>query len=216
MLKDILETSRRRAPFEKPQSIAFDGASLWVGSIATSKIYRLDPRTLAIEFEADAPGKPWGMTVVGDGELRVICGMTEDDNRHVRRFVRNKGFVADGAFQCPDDTGSQLSFDGKRLYVSQWYNRRLLAVDDAGGVQEVVPVPHQICGQTFANGDFYLLTTEKEETSDYWITRVAGSNGRTIQDIAHVPFHARALAFDGKQFWTNHREAGEIVSFQLP
>ena len=214
-MKDIRETSRRKAPFAKPQSIAFDGASLWVGSIATSKIYRLDPRTLAIQFETDAPGKPWGMTVAGD-ELRVICGETEEDNRYVRRFVRERGFVRDGDFQCPDDTGSQLSFDGERLYVSQWYNRRLLGVDGQGNVDEVLPVPHQICGQTFANGDFYLVTTEDEKTNDYWITRVSRQNGRTIQDVAHVPFAARALTFDGEQFWTNHREAGEIVSFRLP
>lgn len=216
MLKDILETSRRRAPFEKPQSIAFDGASLWVGSIATSKIYRLDPRTLAIQLESAAPGKPWGMTVVSDGELRVICGETQEDNRYVRRFIREKGFVREGGFQCPDDTGSQLSYDGERLYISQWYNRRLLGVDAQGQVQEVLPVPHQICGQTYAKGDFYLVTTEDEKTNDYWITRVSRQNGRAIQDVAHVPFAARGLAFDGEQFWTNHREAGEIVTFQLP
>lgn len=215
-MKDIRETSRRQAPFAKPQSIAFDGSSLWVGSVATSKIYRLDPRTLAIEFESDAPGKPWGMTAVGDGELRVICGETEEDNRYVRRFVHEKGFVRDGDFQCPDDTGSQLSFDGQRLYVSQWYKRRLLAVDAGGHVEDVLPVPHQICGQTIAKGDFYLVTTEDENTRDYWITRVSRQNGQTIQDVAHVPFAARALAFDGEQFWTNHRDAGEIVTFQLP
>jgi len=34
-----------------------------------------------------------------------------------------------------------------------------------------------------------------------------------IEDLARIPFQARALAFDGKNFWTNHREQNQIVSF---
>lgn len=216
-MQDIRETSRRRAPFARPQSIAFDGSWLWIGSIATSKIYRLDPQTLSIEFETDAPGKPYGMTVGGDDYLRVICSETDDDNRYVRRCHPRNGFVSEGAFQAPDDTGSQLSFDGERLYVSQWYKRRLLGVDASGRVEEVIEVPHGICGQTFWNGGFYLVTTDDEATTDYWVTRVDGQDGaRSTQDVARVPFAARGLAFDGRQFWTNHREAGEIVTFELP
>ena len=214
-MQDIHETSRRRTPFPKPQSIAFDGDALWIGSVATKKIYRLDPGTLAIDSETDAPGKPWGMTSIG-GELRVICGETDDDDRYVRQFVPKKGFVSGAGFRCPDDTGSQLSFDGTRLYISQWYRRRLVAVDAGGNAQETIDVPHQICGQTIVNGEFFLLTTEDESTNDYWITRVSTRNGsQTITDLARVPFAARALAFDGKQFWTNHREADNIVTFQL-
>ncbi|MGH7326994.1 MAG: hypothetical protein ACREJX_01460, partial [Polyangiaceae bacterium] len=75
---------------------------------------------------------------------------------------------------------------------------------------------HQICGQTFANGTLYALTTEDERTRDYWITRIDQSNGAVrFEDVARVPFHARALAFDGKNFWTNHREAHEIVTVAL-
>jgi hypothetical protein len=214
-MQEIRETSRRPSPFPKPQSVAFDGSSLWIGSVATSKIYRLNPETLAIGLEASAPGKPWGMTAMRD-ELRVICGETEDDNRFVRRFVPGKGFTRDGDFQCPEDTGSQLSFDGTRLVVSQWYKRQLVAVDDKGNVQETVSIPHQICGQTFAQGAFYLLTTEDEATNDYWVTRVTKNGSYKSEDVAHVSFPARALAFDGKQFWTNHREADQIVSFSLP
>jgi len=214
-MNEIRETSRRQSPFPKPQSVAIDGGSLWIGSVATSKIYRLDPKTLAIADEADAPGKPWGMTAIR-GELRVICGETDEDNRFVRRFVPGKGFTRDGDFRCPDDTGSQLSFDGTRLYVSQWYNRRLIALDQTGNPQEIVDVPHQICGQTYADGAWYLLTTENEATNDYWVTRVERNNGKTaVSDVAHVSFPARALAFDGTQFWTNHREADQIVTFAL-
>jgi hypothetical protein len=30
------------------------------------------------------------------------------------------------------------------------------------------------------------------------------------------PLHARALAFDGTNFWTNHREQNQIVCFARP
>lgn len=215
-MHEIRETSRRKSPFPKPQSVAFSAANLWIGSVATSTIYRLDPSTLAIVEEAVAPGKPWGMTAMR-GELRVICGETDDDNRFVRRFVPGKGFTHDADFRCPDDTGSQLSFDGSRLYVSQWYNRRLIGLGAKGESEEVIEVPHQICGQAFVDGAWYLLTTEDEKTNDYWVTRLQRKNGKTaVADVAHVSFAARALAHDGTQFWTNHREADQIVTFALP
>jgi len=37
-----------------------------------------------------------------------------------------------------------------------------------------------------------------------------------IEDLARIPFQARALAWDGKRFWTNHRERHQIVSFAKP
>jgi hypothetical protein len=37
-----------------------------------------------------------------------------------------------------------------------------------------------------------------------------------ITDLARIPFAARALAFDGERFWTNHREQNQIVSFARP
>jgi hypothetical protein len=37
-----------------------------------------------------------------------------------------------------------------------------------------------------------------------------------IEDLVRIPFAARALAFDGKSFWTNHREQNQIVSFARP
>ena len=213
-MHDVRELSRRASPFPRPQSIAFAGPALWVGSIATDHIYRLDPATLEVEDEVLAPGKPWGMTAV-NGELRVICGETDDDHRSIYRFAPGRGFIGAGR-QCPQDTGSQLGFDGTRLFVSQWYNQRVLGLDDAGDVVETIDVPHQICGQTIVDGAFYLMTTDDEATSDYWITRISRANGSyAISDLARVPFHARALAFDGTRFWTNHREAGQIVAFDL-
>jgi hypothetical protein len=212
----ITELRRLPAPAPKPQALAFDGTTLWMSSIVTDRLYAIDSATWAAHDEVEAPGKPWGMTVVGD-ELRVVCGEGEDDHRFVRRYVPGHGFKNEGSFQCPDDTGSQLGWDGDRLYLSQWYNQRILSLDERGHVGSVISVPHGICGQVVVEGRFYLVTTDDESSNDYWLTRV-DARGTTprCDDIARIPFGARALAFDGERFWTSHREADEIVAFARP
>jgi hypothetical protein len=215
-MKDVEELLRLPSPAPKPQSLAFDGTLLWMGSLETRRIYEIDSRTWTVRSETVAPGIPYGMTVVGD-ELRVLCGETDDDHRVIRRFVPGHGFKSIDAIPCPDDTGSQLGYDGDRLYVSQWYNKRILSLDERGRVGSVISAPHGICGQVVVEGRFYLITTDDEEQGDYWLTRIDARDGTPrIDDIARVPFAARALAFDGERFWTNHREQNEIVAFARP
>lgn len=215
-MESITELLRLPSPAPKPQSIAFDGTTLWMGSRETRRLYTIDRATWVAHDEIEAPGIPWGMTVVGD-ELRVVCGEGASDDRFVRRYVPGHGFKREGSFACPDDTGSQLGYDGDRLYLSQWYNKRILSLDERGHVGTVVQVPHQICGQVVVDGRFYLVTTDDESTGEYWLTRV-DARGATprCDDLARIPFDARALAFDGEHFWTNHREADEIVAFARP
>lgn len=204
------------SPAPKPQSLAWDGATLWMGSRDTRRIYTINPATWTVGWEAAAPGTPYGMTVVGK-ELRVLCSETADDHRIIRRCVPHEGFDAKFAIACPDDTGSQLGYDGQRLHVSQWYPRKVIALDEKGNVERTIHVPHGICGQVFVDGVLYLVTTDAEETNDYWLTRVdvrrAGEAALVCEDVARIPFQARALAWDGERFWTNHREQNEIVAF---
>ena len=215
-MNDIEELLRLPSPAPKPQSLAFDGSLLWMGSLETHRLYCIDPRNWSSHEEAVAPGVPYGMTVVGD-ELRVICGETQEDHRIIRRFVPGHGFKKSDAIACPDDTGSQLGYDGDRLYVSQWYKRRILSLDEHGHVGTIVDVPHDICGQMIMDGCFYLVTTDDENTNDYWLTRVDARNGSPkSEDIARIGFPARALAFDGSRFWTNHRAQDQIVAFARP
>ncbi|MBV8244919.1 MAG: hypothetical protein JOZ38_03275 [Candidatus Eremiobacteraeota bacterium] len=211
-MQDIIEFGRRESPAPRPQSLAFDGDWLWMGSIETERIYGIDPVHWSVREEHAAPGKPWGMAVVGN-ELRVICGEGSDDDRYIRRFVPGHGFKSGDAIACPDFTGSQLGFDGSRLWVSQWYNRKLLALDAHGTVEKTIDVPHGICGQVIVNGAFLLMTTDDEAGSDFFVTEVRDGKSR---DVARVPLQARALAYDGRCFWTNHRERNEIVVFNLP
>jgi hypothetical protein len=215
-MEDVHEVLRLPSPAPRPQSLAFDGARLWMGSIETERLYAIDPRTWTVGEEVQAPGKPWGMTVVGE-ELRVICGESDEDHRLIRRFIPGHGFRTSFAIPCPDDTGSQLGYDGDRLYVSQWYLHKILSLDERGTVGTVIDVPHGICGQVIVEGRFYLVTTDDEESDEYWLTRVDAREGKPrVEDVARIGFKARALAFDGERFWTNHREADQIVAFLRP
>jgi outer membrane protein assembly factor BamB len=215
-MNNIEELQRLASPAPKPQSLAWDGSTLWMGSRETKRIYGINPATWKVVWESAAPGTPWGMTVM-ENELRVLCGETADDNRIIRRCIPGRGFDGKFGIPCPDDTGSQLGYDGHRLYVSQWYPQKVLALGAEGQVERVIEVPHGICGQVFVDGFLFLVTTDNEEKGDYWLTRVDPRPATPkIKDLVRVPFAARALAFDGTRFWTNHREQDQIVSFARP
>jgi hypothetical protein len=214
-MQDVTESLRMPSPAPRPQAIAFDGEKLWMGSLDTSRLYAIDPHQWTVGDEATVPGKPWGMTVVGD-ELRVICGEGDEDHRVIRRFVPGHGFKTADAIDCPDGTGSQLSYDGSRLYVSQWYNKRILGIDERGSIVRSIEFPRGICGQCYADGAFYVLSTDDEDTDNYYLSRVrADGDTPSVEDLGRVPFAARALAHDGVKFWTNHREYNQIVAFTL-
>jgi hypothetical protein len=134
------------------------------------------------------------------------------------RWIRERGSCAKKlreALSCPDDTGSQLSFDGERLYVSQWYNQRILSLDERGVVGTTIDVGHGVCGQVIVGGKFYVVTTDAEDTDEYYLRRIDARSGTPqVEDLARIGFSARALAFDGERFWTNHRDADQIVAFR--
>jgi hypothetical protein len=215
-MNNIHELQRLDSPAPKPTSLAWDGSTLWMGSRETKHIYGINPITWTVIWESAAPGTPYGMTIM-EGELRVLCGETSDDNRIIRRCVPQHGFDGKFSIPCPDDTGSQLGYDGHRLHVSQWYPRKVMALGSEGQVERVINIPHGICGQVFFGVFLFLITTDEEEKGDYWLTRVDLRPATpAIEDLARIPFAARALAFDGTRFWTNHREQNQIVSFSPP
>ena len=215
-MNDISETLRMESPAPRPQAIAFDGTQLWIGSIETQRLYAIDTATWTVNDEMDVPGKPWGMTIAGD-ELRLLLGQTDDDHRNILRAIPGHGVKQTGMIPCPNDTGSHLSYDGDRLYVSQWYNKKIIALDDTGATGTVIDLPHEIVGQTIVNGMFYCVTTDDESNDEFMLTRVdARGPSPVITDLAMIRFGARGLAFDGKCFWTNEREKHQIVAFAKP
>ena len=214
-MNPINELSRIDSIAPLPQGLAWRDDSLWMGSMDTKIVYQIDPSSWrTIKWQVQAPGTPFGITAVGD-ELRVLCGETEEDNRFIRRLIPGHGFDSKFKQPCPDDTGSQLGYDGQQLHVSQWYNQKVLALNEDGGVEKTYNSPHGIAGQCIVDDSIYLITTDAEETTEYFLTRIDPATGQA-DDIATVPFQARALAFDGEAFWTNHRAANQTVRFAKP
>lgn len=215
-LPAITETQRRPAPAPAPQALAWHDGSLWIGSRDLRRIYRMDAEEWTVSEETEAPGIPWAAVSTGDS-LRFTIGEDPNDDRYLRRYVPGRGFSENERTPCPEFTGSYLSYDGDNLYLSQWYKHRILKFDLHGKILGEIPIGAEICGHVFAEGMIYLLRGTEQGNEDW---RIARLNPREetpeIEDIARVPFQCRSLTFDGQYFWTNHRVAGETVSFDLP
>lgn len=215
-MKSIVELSRRTTPFPKPQALAIAGNKLWMSSRATSKIYAVDRASLTVQWELATPQVAWGLAVVGR-ELRAVFGEDRDgiDARTIRCIVPGQGIDPAFSWPCPDGLGSHLSHDGSNLILSQWYPKKLIALGTDGQPGRVIALPHEVVGHCYAHGAFWLATTTDEATpTEYFLERCDAKSG-ACETLARIGFSARALAFDGTHFWTNHREQNELVSFTV-
>jgi len=214
--EQIIEKRRLSSPASTPQALAWDSTRnvLWVGSRDLLRIYTIDPLSWTVLEETEAPGIPWAAVAL-NGELRFTIGEGADDDRYIYRYRPEDGFSK--MFVCPEFTGSYLSFDGKNLYMSQWYKKRVLKFDDHGNVIREIDVGAEICGHTFAYGSLYVLRGQEQPNEDWRIARVnLKEEPPMIEDIAVVPFACRSLTFDGERFWSNYRAKDTIISFALP
>jgi hypothetical protein len=213
-MKPIKEHQRRPAPTVTPQALAWDGKQLWMSSRDLGTLYKTDPRTLKIADEVDPPGVVWA-AVATNGSMHFTVGKGLNDDRYVYRYDSKNGFTK--LFACPDLTGSYLSYDGANLYLSQWYEKRILKYDDKGKIVRQIDIGAEICGHTFVDGLIYVLRGQEKPNEDWWIARLDPREATPeVTDFATVPFAARSLTFDGKNFWSNHRAANETVCFSLP
>ena len=145
-----------------------------MGSRDLRRIYAIDPENGTVLKQQEAPGIPWAAVVL-NGELRFTIGEGADDGRYIYRYTAEAGFSK--MFACPDLTGSYLSFDGKNLYMSQWYKKRVLKFDDKGNVIREIDVGAEICGHTFANGSLYVLRGQEQPNEDWRIARAESARG---------------------------------------
>lgn len=214
MLPPLDEVVRIPAPCPAPQSLAFDGARLWVGSWETSRLYGLDPHNGTVSEENAAPGRPVGGVAVGD-ELRLICS-EEGDSRFIRRYLPGHGFKRHEAIPCPDDTGSFLAFDGERLWLSQRHNKRVLELDGEYRPLREILVGEEIIGIAWADGALYVSTWWGRERGGCRIARLRANGQPALDWVAQSPFAAISLARDDGRLWTNDFKKAEIVAFTLP
>jgi len=224
------------SPTVTPQALAWDGKALWISSRDAGTLHKIDIEKWKPIDEANPPGIIWA-AVATNGALHLTIGEGRNDDRYVYRYDGDSGFSK--LFACPEFTGSYLSFDGNNLYLSQWYEQRILKLDSNGKILQKIGVGAEICGHTFVNDSIYVLRgTEnvprpayasgrplaakfkngaKEGDEQWWIARLNPRDEKPeVIDIASVPFAARSLTFDGENFWSNHRAANETICFSLP
>jgi hypothetical protein len=219
-MNQIIEKRRLPAPCVTPQTVAWDGNQLWMSSRDLGMLYRIEAGNgLKVVEEIDAPGVVWAGVATNDG-WRFTIGKGLNDDRYVYRYTSADGFTK--LFACPDFTGSYVSFDGKHLYLSQWYTGDLHQVNDEGNISRTINVGAEICGHTFADGLLYVLRgKENKDTpnkAEEWrIARLDPTEKiPNVEDLASIPFASRSLTFDGEKFWSNHRAANETIAFTLP
>jgi hypothetical protein len=214
-LHAIKELMRLPSPAPRPLGLAADGNTLWMASRETHRLYAIHSTRWTVGEEAQAPGGPFGMTMVGD-ELRVIIGLGENEqDRYIYRFVPGHGFKSD-RIACPDLTGAHLAFDGDTLFLSQAHYRKIVALDGRGIVLREIPLARVPMGMTIVDGCFFLITSDEEyENLEFWKLD-ARDEVPTVTVLASIPFDARGLTYDGSRFWTSHRDDNEIVAFEKP
>jgi hypothetical protein len=218
-MNEISDVERRPAPIVTPQALACEGKYLWMSSRDLGTLYRIDVEKWKIVEELDPPGIVWAAALSNDGG-RFTIGKGLNDDRYVYRYTAGGGFRK--LFACPEFTGSYLSFDGEHLYLSQWYKGVILQLDAQGRTVREIAIGEEICGHTFVDGMIYVLRGRENKNipnkPEAWqIARLdPREDSPKVEDLAAVPFAARSLAFDGKNFWSNHRAANETISFTLP
>jgi hypothetical protein len=213
-MKTIVEERRLKAPTITPQALAWDGRALWLSSRDLGTLQKIDvERWLATE-ELDPPGIVWA-AVATNGAMHLTIGKGLNDDRYVYRYDSKNGFKK--VFTCPDFTGSYLSYDTGHLYLSQWYEKRILKYDDNGNIVRTIEVGAEICGHTFVDGMIFVLRGMEKPNEDWRIARLdPREDAPEVEDLAIVPFASRSLTYDGKFFWSNHRAANETIAFSLP
>jgi hypothetical protein len=211
----IVERRRERAPMPEPQGLALRDDGYWITFRGVPMLYALDRATWSLTEIARLTGTAWGLVAIGD-EVAAVCAREPDDCRSIHRFDAVGREIA-APVPCPSDTGSYLAYDGRELYVSQWYERRIFRLRDDGSFEQVARSPRGICGIAAVDGRLAVLNTADEETNEYFLTMLDPRDPAAKPlDVARVPFAARSLTRAGDGYLTNHRERGEIVTFDVP
>jgi hypothetical protein len=211
-MQAINRLSIHPSPGGRPQPIAFHGGSLWVGCWDTATLYEIDAKTWSVKSEVALPDKPYGIASFG-GALHLVIGDGEADDRYIYRFVPGKPFSHDDRIACPDFTGSHLATNGKALYLAQQTHRRLVELDESGKPARTIPFPVRSAGIGFAGDAFYMIAADDDFDVLEFATLDIDMPSAAPVIICSMNPAARGLAFDGTNWWTAHREEGEIVSF---
>lgn len=183
-----------------------------MGSLDSSTIYEIDPATWQVRAKTAAPGKPYGMAVLG-GVLRVVVSIGEEDDRYLYRFVRDRGFDEAGRIALPDLSGSHLASDGSALYLLQVGKRQIVTLDDRGAVTKESRLQQRLVGIGYADGTLYALAGDEEFEHLHLASVDLHGSEAVVTEIASISDEARALTHDGNAWWTSYRDENQIGAF---
>jgi sugar lactone lactonase YvrE len=210
-MHSVKELQRHPSPGPRPQPLAFYDGHLWMGSWDTDKVYAIDPQTWSVAHEFAAPGRPYGLAAFEKSLYAVIA--LDDDDRYLFACT-SRGFDLDSKTPCPEFTGSHLAADDSTLYLCQQGRQRILAIDSNATVRREIALPTRCAGFGFG-GEWFMISGD-EELENLSLARInLNEAAPTATPVASIPFDARALAFDGTKWWTSHRDADEIVAFEV-
>lgn len=210
--------TRYASPVRGPQGLAWGGATMWLTSAANGRVYEADRETWSVRREFVPPSQALGITYNGS-DFRVILAPAieerdlERDRRYVYSFSPDAGFTE--CFVCPDNSGSFLAYADGTLYVSQAWDKRLIALDERGGAARVVQLDRRPVGMTIVDGSFYLVTVDDEWNDGRFDRLDINDDAPALQALRALPFKPRSVAFDGERFWTADRNNHALASFTL-
>lgn len=189
------------------------GGSLYVGSLDADAIYEVDEATWRVRKQTPAPGKPYGLAVLGDA-LHVVVSVGADDDRYLFTFVPGKGF-GEARVALPELSGSHLASDGSRLYLLQIGKRQIVALDADGAASRTWPLPRRIAGIGFLDGALYGLAGDEEFEHMHFARIDLDGTHAAVSDIASISDQARSLTHDGRAWWTAYRDENQLASFAI-
>jgi subtilisin family serine protease len=125
---DLHVVSSFPSPRPWPADLAWDGKYLWAAILQTGPIIRINPKTGAEEGYIPAPGKnprPFGLTYA-NGYLYV----GDDGTNTIYKVSPRTGAVVN-SWPAPGTYPAGLAFDGRYLWVSDFFSHRIYRMDIA-------------------------------------------------------------------------------------
>ncbi|HEV2908963.1 MAG TPA: hypothetical protein VGX02_06780 [Candidatus Eremiobacteraceae bacterium] len=191
--------------------LTWDGDALWAGDWDSQTLLRLAADG-SVEESFAAPGRPVGMTF-RDGAITAVISDPENDDRSIHRFDLSRHKWSDESIRCPDDTGSHVSWDGRKLWLSQRYNKRVLQLGADGSVERAIEMPSEVVGIHWMGPTLWTNLRITKGASD--IGRLdAGAEKPELVD--HYDQGFVSLGYDGGGFWMSDLRGTTIARAAPP
>jgi hypothetical protein len=153
----------------------------------------------AVEHTYPAPGRPVGLAATDEGRLAAVISHPETDNRTIHFFDLASRTWLEHPIRCPDDTGSNLAWDGGHLWLSQRHNKVLLQLHPDGTAKHVIDIPDEITGFSWIGATAWLNLRVEKGVSE--ISRL-GPGAIRPTTVERIDGSLVSLAYDGNGFWT--------------